>query len=143
MRVDLADWLGLNMIRGIGPRTANILLDRFGSPANIFAASRAALLGEGLKPPTIEQLHNTEMLEKAQIEIEKLEALGAQVITLADEAYPQLLREIYDPPIALYVKGDLKLLYCARQLRLWVQGAVRLMASMRQIFFRVSWLRRA
>ena len=108
MRVDLADWLGLNMIRGIGPRTANMLLDRFGSPANIFAASRGALLGEGLKPPTIEQLHNTEILEKAQIEIEKLEALGAQVITLADEAYPQLLREIYDPPIALYVKGDLE-----------------------------------
>ncbi len=96
------------MIRGIGPRTANMLLDRFGSPANIFAASRGALLGEGLKPPTIEQLHNTEILEKAQIEIEKLEALGAQVITLADEAYPQLLREIYDPPIALYVKGDLE-----------------------------------
>lgn len=108
MRVDLADWIGLNMIRGIGPRTANMLLDRFGSPANIFAASRGALLGEGLKPPTIEQLHNTEILEKAQIEIEKLEALGAQVITLADEAYPQLLREIYDPPIALYVKGDLE-----------------------------------
>lgn len=95
------------MIRGIGPRTANLLLDRFGAPANVFAASRAALAAEGLKAETIAQLHNTEILEKAQAEIERLEALGAQVLTLADEAYPPLLREIYDPPIALYVKGDL------------------------------------
>ena len=41
MRVDLADWIALNMIRGIGPRTANLLLDHFGTPANVFAASRA------------------------------------------------------------------------------------------------------
>jgi DNA processing protein len=107
MRVDLADWIALNMIRGIGPRTANLLLDRFGSPANVFAAARETLMAEGLKPATIEQLHDTEILDKAQAEIERLEALGAQVITLADEAYPQMLREIYDPPIALYVQGDL------------------------------------
>lgn len=96
------------MIRGIGPRTANLLLDRFGSPANVFAASRDALAAEGLKPETILQLHDTEILEKAQAEIERLEALGAQILTLADEAYPRLLREIYDPPIALYVKGELE-----------------------------------
>ena len=107
MRVDLADWIALNMIRGIGPRTANLLLDYFGTPANVFAASRDRLTAEGLKPETIAQLHDTEILDKAQAEIERLEALGAQVLTLADEAYPQLLREIYDPPIVLYVKGDL------------------------------------
>ncbi|HEX4951610.1 MAG TPA: DNA-processing protein DprA [Blastocatellia bacterium] len=108
MRVDLADWIALNMIRGIGPRTANLLLDRFGAPADVFAASREALKAEGLKPDTIDQLHDTEILDKAQAEIERLEAMNAQVITLADEAYPQLLREIYDPPIALYVSGDLE-----------------------------------
>ncbi len=95
------------MIRGIGPRTANLLLDRFSSPANVFAASRETLVAEGLKPATIAQLHDTEILDKAQAEIERLDALGAQVITLADESYPELLREIYDPPIALYIKGDL------------------------------------
>lgn len=95
------------MIRGIGPRTANLLLDQFGSPANVFAASRETLLAEGVKPATIEQLQDTEILDKAQAEIERLETLGAQVVTLADESYPPMLREIYDPPIALYVQGDL------------------------------------
>lgn len=113
MRADLADWIALNMIRGIGPRTANQLIDRFGSPSQIFAASRLSLEKEGLKPETIRELHDSEILEKASAEIERLERLGAVVITLEDEDYPPLLREIYDPPIALYVRGDLKRA-CAR-----------------------------
>jgi DNA processing protein len=108
MRADLADWIALNMIRGIGPRTANQLLDRFGSPAQVFAASRGALEASGVKPETVRELHDSEILEKAGAEIERLEKLGAAVITLEDEDYPPLLREIYDPPIALYVRGDLK-----------------------------------
>jgi DNA processing protein len=108
MRADLADWIALNMIRGIGPRTANQLLDRFGSPAQVFAASRGALEALGVKPETVRELHDSEILERAGAEIERLEQLGATVITLEDEDYPPLLREIYDPPIALYVRGDLK-----------------------------------
>jgi DNA processing protein len=108
MRPDLADWIALNMIRGIGPRTANQLLDRFGSPAQVFAASRGALEASGVKSETVRELHDSEILEKAGAEIERLEKLGAQVITLEDEDYPPLLREIYDPPIALYVRGDLR-----------------------------------
>jgi DNA processing protein len=107
MRADLADWIALNMIRGIGPRTANQLLDRFGSPAQVFAASRQALQKEGLKADTIQELHDSSILDKANAEIERLDRLKARVITRDDEAYPPLLREIHDPPIALYVRGDL------------------------------------
>lgn len=108
MRADLADWIALNMVRGIGPRTANQLLNRFGSPAQVFAASRLSLQKEGLKPETIQELQDSSILDKANAEIERLEKLGAEVITLDDENYPELLREIHDPPIALYVRGDLK-----------------------------------
>lgn len=107
MRADLADWIALNLIRGIGPRTANQLLKEFGTPAQVFAASRLALEKCGLKPNTIQELHDSSMLENANAEIERLEALHARVITLEDEDYPALLREIHDPPIALYVRGDL------------------------------------
>lgn len=107
MRADLADWIALNMVRGVGPRTANQLLSRFGSPAGVFAASRLALGKEGLKPDTVEELKDSSILEKATAEIERLEKLNAQVITLEDDEYPDLLREIHDPPIALYVRGDL------------------------------------
>jgi DNA processing protein len=108
MRADLADWIALNMIRGIGPRTANQLLERFGSPAQVFSASRLALEKSGLKPETVQELRDSSILDKANAEIERLETLGAEVITLEDENYPELLREIHDPPIALYVRGDLQ-----------------------------------
>jgi len=108
MRADLADWIALNMVRGIGPRTANQLLNRFGSPAQVFAASRLSLQKEGLKPETIQELQDSSILDKANAEIERLEKLGAEVITLDDEEYPELLREIHDPPIALYVRGNLE-----------------------------------
>ena len=108
MRADLADWIALNMIRGIGPRTANQLIDRFGAPAQVFAASRLSLEKEGIKPESIQELHDSEILEKANAEIERLEQLGAIVVTLEDDDYPPLLREIYDPPIALYIRGDFK-----------------------------------
>ncbi len=108
MRADLADWIALNMVRGIGPRTANQLLSRFGSPAGVFAASRFAMEKEGLKPETIAELKDSSILEKANAEIERLETLNARVITLDDDDYPYLLREIHDPPIALYVRGDFR-----------------------------------
>lgn len=111
MRADLADWIALNMVRGIGPRTANQLLNHFGAPAQVFAASRLALQKEGLKPETIQELLDSAILEKANAEIERLEKLNAQVITLDDEDYPELLREIHDPPIAIYVRGDLQAAY--------------------------------
>ena len=107
MRADLADWIALNMVRGIGPRTANQLLSQYGSPAGVFAASRLALQKQGLKPETIQELQDSSILEKANAEIERLEKLNAQVITLEDDEYPDLLREIHDPPIALYVRGNL------------------------------------
>ncbi len=108
MRADLGDWIALNMVRGIGPRTANQLLRRFSSPAQIFAASRLSLEKAGLDLETILELHDSKILTKAGAEIERLEEMGARVITLEDEEYPYLLREIHDPPIALYVRGDLK-----------------------------------
>ena len=111
MRPDLSDWIALNMVRGIGPRTANDLLAEFGTPAQVFAASRVALAKHKLKPDTIQELKDSSILEKAAGEMERLEALGAQVITIDDDDYPELLREIHDPPIALYVRGDLAKAY--------------------------------
>ena len=128
MRADLADWIALNMVRGIGPRTANQLLNHFGAPAQVFAASRLALQKEGLKPETIQELLDSAILEKANAEIERLEKLNAQVITLDDEDYPELLREIHDPPIAFTCAAICRRLIGGLVWRWWVRGDVRLTA---------------
>jgi DNA processing protein len=103
----LRDWLALSFVTGVGSRTAAMLIDRFGSPAACFEASDRDLASAGLQSDSIESLHESELRVRAERDLVELAGLGARVVTLADENYPALLRETYDPPIVLYVRGDL------------------------------------
>ncbi len=99
-------WIALNMTPGIGPRKATQLLERFGSPENVFHARRNELESLRLKPETIESIIKREFYEKAEEELEKVKESGGDILILDDGSYPYLLREIADPPITLYVKGN-------------------------------------
>jgi DNA processing protein len=99
-------WISLNMTPQIGPRAATKLLERFGSAENVFHATRGELESLRLKPESIESILKREFHEKAEEELEKVRKIGGDVLNLDDGSYPFLLREISDPPITLYVKGD-------------------------------------
>ncbi|HQU84059.1 MAG TPA: DNA-processing protein DprA [Pyrinomonadaceae bacterium] len=99
-------WLSLNMTPGVGPRAATKLLERFGSAENVFHATRKELDSLRIRAETIESILKQEFHDKAQEELEKVKESGADVLILDDGSYPFLLREIADPPITLYVKGD-------------------------------------
>ena len=94
------------MTPGVGPRAATKLLERFGSPDAVFQARRTELESVRLKPETIESILKREYEDKAVAELENVKNLGGDVLILDDGSYPALLREIADPPITLYVKGD-------------------------------------
>ena len=94
------------MTPGVGPRKATQLLERFGSAENVFHARRGELESLRLKPETIESIIKCEFHEKAEEELEKVKHSGGDVLILDDGSYPFLLREIADPPITLYVKGN-------------------------------------
>ncbi len=99
-------WISLNMTPGVGPRKATQLLERFGSAENVFHATRSELESLRLKPETVESILKREFHEKAIEELENVRKIGGDVLILDDGSYPFLLREIADPPITLYVKGD-------------------------------------
>jgi DNA processing protein len=94
------------MTPGVGPRAATKLLERFGSADAVFQARRTELESLRIKPETIESILKKEFEEKAVQELENIKRLGGDVLILDDGSYPPLLREIADPPITLYVKGD-------------------------------------
>jgi DNA processing protein len=102
------DWVALTFVTGIGSRTAAFLIDRFGSPAGCFDASAGALESAGLKRKTVDAMKSAGPREQASRQLEELDKMGAEVLTLAGERYPDLLRETYDPPIVLYAKGDVQ-----------------------------------
>lgn len=94
------------MTPGVGPRAATKLLERFGSAGAVFHARRTELESLRLKPETIESLIKQEFHQRAAGELERVKALGGDILILDDGSYPTLLREIDDPPPVLYVKGD-------------------------------------
>ncbi len=90
----------------VGPRASAKLLERFGSAENVFHATRTELESLRLKPQSVESIINKEFHAKAEEELENIKQLGGDVLILDDGSYPFLLREISDPPITLYVRGN-------------------------------------
>jgi DNA processing protein len=111
----LADWLRLSLVQGVGDRTFHKLLQTFGLPEEVLAASR----GELMRVVTEKQataLLATRHDSAIDALIDKTLAWAAEpnarnaVITLADRDYPPALLASGDAPPVLYAKGDLSLL---------------------------------
>src|SRR6266852_3961029 len=101
----MKDWIALNMTPGVGSRVTARLLEHFGSAEAIFDAPRRELALLRLPLETIESIANRELQQRAESEIERVRKLGGDILVLDDGVYPSLLRETYDPPVTLYVKG--------------------------------------
>ena len=101
----IRDWVELNMTPGIGPRAAAKLLERFGSAEGVYSATRAELEHLRLAPDSVDSLIARDLQAAAEAEIQAVKKLGGDILLLDDGVYPSSLREIYDPPIVLYVKG--------------------------------------
>jgi DNA processing protein len=102
----MKEWIALNMTPGVGPRAAARLLERFGSAESVFAALRSELERLRLRPEAVESIVLRDRHAEAERELERVRVLGADVLILDDGTYPALLREIADPPLTLYVRGE-------------------------------------
>ncbi|MEX2007596.1 MAG: DNA-processing protein DprA [Candidatus Levyibacteriota bacterium] len=102
-------WLGFSMSPGIGPKTFGQLLRNFGSAKKAWTAE-GSKLENILKPALTSKFLNFRKnfdLEKYK---KQLRQQKISFITQVDKEYPKLLRQIPNPPIVLYIKGDPKLL---------------------------------
>jgi DNA processing protein len=103
-------WLALKMVPGLGTRTSVKLLDRFRTPQAIFRASRTELESAGVNGAVAQSIASGITFEDAAAQHDKMLESGAVVISIGDPRYPQLLREIFDPPILLFARGRVELL---------------------------------
>ncbi len=102
-------YIALNMVPHLGPVRLRRLLDVFVTPERVLAAGRDELKNvEGLNQPLLATLVDWESVVDLPKELARIREFGAEVITLEDELYPPLLREIHDPPTVLYVWGKLE-----------------------------------
>ncbi|PYK98203.1 MAG: DNA-protecting protein DprA [Verrucomicrobia bacterium] len=100
--------VALNMIEHVGPVRVRQLLEHFGDAPSILHASKLRLLQvRGIGEETAEAIVNWEKSLDLKGELKRIQEFGCHILTQNDEQYPELLRQIYDPPIVLYVKGRL------------------------------------
>lgn len=100
--------VALNMIEHVGPVRVRQLLEHFGEAPAVLRASQSQLLQvRGIGEDTAEAIATWEKTIKLDEELKRISDFGCHILTQSDEDYPDLLRQIYDPPIVLYVKGKL------------------------------------
>ena len=100
--------VALNLIEHVGPVRVRQLLEHFGDAPAILRASKSQLLQvRGIGEDTAEAIAAWEKTTDLSTELKRIAEFGCNIVTQADPVYPELLRQIYDPPIVLYVKGDL------------------------------------
>ena len=97
------------MVPSLGPVNVRRLLQAFGSPERVLTASRGELNAiNGLGLDIVDSIATWESSVDLQREMHQIREFGAAVLTLDDQEYPTQLREIHDPPTALYVWGKLE-----------------------------------
>jgi DNA processing protein len=100
--------LALNMVNHIGPIRVRQLLECFGDAPSILRASRQQLLAvHGIGEEAADAIVNWEKSVDLAAEMKRVQEFGCDLVTQNDPEYPELLRQIYDPPIILYAKGKL------------------------------------
>lgn len=99
-------WMALALTPGLGPTKARRLVERFGGIEAVFNATLTELEAAGIQAVAAQSLGTGRSMELAQDEFARTSASNVHVIALEDAAYPPPLRQIYDPPLVLYVRGD-------------------------------------
>lgn len=108
---NLEYWIWLSRIEKLGSIKIQRLLKRYKYPKEIWKCKKEDLLKlEGIGEKIAEEILNNKYRIGLKEEIRKMEKENVELISIYDENYPENLKQLYDKPISLYVKGNKKLL---------------------------------
>jgi DNA processing protein len=103
-------WLALSLAPGLGPRRILHAVEAVGSAARILELSLTDLEALRFPAPAVQYIFGGQALTEAAEEWRRVQAEGASLLAYSDDSYPDRLREIFDPPALLWVRGDARLL---------------------------------
>ena len=111
-RLDAAKmaWMALTLTPGMGPTRIWKAMNRLGAAERLFEASLTELEGLGMPAQSAQFCFEGKARAAAEDELKRVAEAGGSVLTPEDEAYPDRLREIYDPPAVLWIRGNVELL---------------------------------
>lgn len=104
-------WIWLSLIKGLGSRKKQKLLQVYKSPKTIYNLKKEQLNKiQGIGEKDINNILDKEIKEKVNYHIKYMLKNKIDIISIYDKEYPSILKNIYDYPISLYIKGNKKIL---------------------------------
>lgn len=108
---DIKYWLWFSLIKNLGNKTKFKLLEIFKNPKKLYYTSRQELLNiNGIGEKTANNIINSRNEELLKYHLNYMAKNKIEMINIFDEDYPLNLKQIYDPPISLFIKGNKQLL---------------------------------
>src|SRR5882757_3930414 len=101
-------WLALVLTPGMGAIRTWKVARRLGEPERLFEASLTDLEGMGMPAHSAQFVFEHKARAAAEEEMTRVVESGGRILTLSDEEYPERLREIYDPPAVLWIRGSVE-----------------------------------
>lgn len=106
-KTPVREFVALHLIDNLGAQRIRMLLQGVSHPQLIFRLKRHELEQiHGIGPKTANDIVTFNEWDEVDRILKKTERIGAQIMTYWDADYPTLLREIFDPPVIFWVKGD-------------------------------------
>lgn len=100
-------WIWLSLLKGLGNKRKQKLLEIYETPRKIYNLSKKELLKiQGIGEKLVENILNQEIKRTLDKHIEYMDRNNIDIISIKNKEYPDILKQIYDPPISLYIKGN-------------------------------------
>ena len=104
-------WIWFSRIEGISYKEKYNLICKYKTPEVIWNLIKKGLISKSeLKENTINELTNKKYMENLENYLKYMKKYNIRILTVNDIEYPQKLKQIYDPPVVLYYKGDLSII---------------------------------
>lgn len=104
-------WIWLSLIPNLGSKKKQMLLKQYENPQTIYHLKEKELSEiKGIGDKTIQNILDRDRKDRVEAHMEYMIKNDIDIISIYDEEYPRILKEIYDPPISLYCRGDKSIL---------------------------------
>jgi DNA processing protein len=107
--MDVRSLLGLSMVSGVGAARLRLLVNHFGDPETVMNATERELIGvDGIDKSLARKIiSERDFEEDIQLQLSRLNKSEARIVTFWDKDFPENLKKIYDPPVMLFIRGEL------------------------------------
>ena len=104
-------WIWFSLIKGLGGVRKNNLLKIYGTPEEIYKLSKRELLKvDGIGEETVTNIIEAKNEKILNYHIKYMEENNIDIIHICEKSYPQALKQIYDAPVSLYIRGNKEIL---------------------------------